>query len=208
MVPMAVKDGVYGGRTHAERRLERRERLLAAVLAVWGGDDPRPVTMTRVCAEAGLSERYFYEQFTNLEAAQVAVMERLADEIAQAAVAALDAAEGGPEAKMRAGLSAFVRILTDDPRKGRVAMLETVAVPALRPRRTALLHDFVALVAREARTLHGPAAWGEREGRLAATMFVGGVAQLVTDWLEGGLDATPEEIVDAATHLSEATGHR
>ena len=134
MFPMAVKDGVYGGRTHEERRRERRARLVEATLTVWGGGDGRPVTMTRVCAEAKLSERYFYEQFTNLEAAQVAVMEDLAAQIEQASLAALEAAEGGPEAKVRAGLAAFVRVLTDDPRKGRVAMLETVALPALRHR--------------------------------------------------------------------------
>lgn len=57
---MAVKAGVYGGRTHEERRRERRERLLEAALEVWGTEAAGPVTMTRVCTTAGLSERYFY----------------------------------------------------------------------------------------------------------------------------------------------------
>lgn len=205
---MAVKEGMYGGRTHEERRRERRAQLLEAALDVWGAPGAGSVTMTRVCAAAGLSERYFYEQFANLEAAQTAVLESIADEIAGASVAALEATSGEPRRRVRAGLDAFVRILTDDPRKGRVAMLESVAVPALRTRRSELLRDFVALTAREARALHGPSAWGEREGALAATMFIGGVAQLVTDWLEGVLEATPDDVVDAAVHLFEATAHR
>ena len=205
---MAVKEGVYGGRTHDERRDERRRRLLDATLEVWGGAGPKPVTMTRVCAEAGLSERYFYEHFTHLDAALTAVLEEVADEIARESVAALEATEGGPEEKVRAGLSAFVRILTDDPRKGRVAMIESVAVPALRARRAELLRGFVALTAQESRTLHGEQAWGETEGELAATMFIGGIAQLVTDWLEGAVTASPADVVDAAVHLHGATAHR
>lgn len=205
---MAVKAGVYGGRTHEERRRERRERLLEAALEVWGTEEVGPVTMTRVCTTAGLSERYFYEQFTNLEAALTAVLESVAAEIASASVSALEQAEGDAEQRVRAGLAAFVRILTDDPRKGRVAMIESVALPALRARRAELLRDFVALTAQESRSLHGPSAWDEPEGRLAATMFIGGIAQLVTDWLEGAVEAEPDDIVDAAVHLFEATAHR
>ena len=205
---MAVKAGVYGGRTQAERREERRARLLEATLEVWGSGESRPVTMTRVCAEAGLTERYFYEQFPNLDAALTAVVEAIADEIARDAVTALQETAGGPEEKMRAALSRFVHILTDDPRKGRVAMIESVALPALRARRTELLRGFVALVAQESQTLHGPAARTGLEGELAATMFIGGIAQLVTDWLEGAVTASPADVVDAAVRLHDATSHR
>lgn len=208
MLAMAVKAGVYGGRTHEERRRDRRERLLDAVLTVWGGGDARPVTMTRVCTEAGLSERYFYEQFTNLDAALLAVLEQVAQEIAHAAVTALDEAEGDPRARARASIVAFVQILTDDPRKGRVALIQSMTLPALRARRAELLRDFVTLTVEKAEALHGANAWSGPEGRLAATMFIGGTAQLVTDWLEGALPATPDELVDAATYLHEATAHR
>jgi hypothetical protein len=39
-------------------------------------------------------------------------------------------------------------------------------------------------------------------------MFIGGVAELVTGWLQGALEATPEEIVEAATANFTATAHR
>ncbi len=208
MSSMAVKAGVYGGRTHEQRRADRRARLLEATLDVWGSEQGGPVTMTRVCAAAGLSERYFYEQFANLEAALMAVLEGVAADIERESLAAFEAALGEPHERVRAGLDAFVRVLTDDPRKGRVAMVESVGVPALRSRRDELLRGFVDLTAREARALHGPTAWAEAEGRLAATMFIGGVAQLVTGWLDGTLQTTPADVVDAAVHLFEATAHR
>ncbi|NRQ48930.1 TetR/AcrR family transcriptional regulator [Aeromicrobium stalagmiti] len=205
---MAVKAGQYRGMTAEQRRADRHARLLAATLEVWGREGGPTVTMTRICAEAGLTERYFYESFAGLDAALKAVMDDIAAQIADRSVAALAAAQGGPTERVRAGIGAFVEILTDDPRKGRVAIVESVSLDALRPHRAELLRQFAELSAREARELYGPQAWDEREGRLAATMFIGGVAELVTGWLEGTLEATPDDIVDAATHHFTATAHR
>ncbi|MEO6604353.1 MAG: TetR/AcrR family transcriptional regulator, partial [Aeromicrobium sp.] len=166
------------------------------------------VTMTRVCAEAGLTERYFYESFTSLEQAQIAAMERVAEEIAERTVAVLGSTVGGPTERVRAAIGAFVQILTDDPRKGRVAIVESASVEAVRAPRARMLRQFVELAAHEARELYGPQAWSEAEGRLAATMFIGGLAELVTSWIDGTLEASPDAIVDAATHHFTSTAHR
>lgn len=205
---MAVKQGRYRGVSSDDRRADRRRRLLAATLEVWGREGGPPVTMTRICAEAGLTERYFYESFSGLDAALIAVMESIADEIAAATVSTLADTPGGPTERVRASIGAFVRILTDDPRKGRVAIVESAALDALRPRRSELLRQFAQLSVIEARELYGPQARTDLDGQLAATMFIGGVAELVTGWLEGALQATPEEIVEAATLSFTATTHR
>ena len=203
-----MKHGTYRGVSAPDRRIARRVRLLDATLEVWGRDGGPPLTMTRVCAEAGLTERYFYESFAGLDEAMIAVMERIADEIAERTVSALETTDGDPTARVRSAIGAFVRILTDDPRKGRVAIVESARLEALRLRRAALLRQFAELAAREARALYGPRAWTESEGRLAATMFIGGVAELVTAWIEGTLEVSPDEIVQAATHHFTTTGHR
>jgi AcrR family transcriptional regulator len=211
MGSMAVKAGRYGGRSAAERQAERRERLLDAALAVWGRDGGPRVTMTRICAEAGLTERYFYQEFANLDAALVAVMDRVAAEIehrGRAALEAVEAAGGDPAARVRAAVGAFVEILTEDPRKGRVAIVESAAFDALRPRRSELLRLFAHLAAEDATALYGERALSAREGEMAGLIFIGGVAQLVTGWLDGSLEATPDEIVDAATHAFTAIAHR
>ncbi|MCW2839982.1 MAG: TetR family transcriptional regulator [Aeromicrobium sp.] len=205
---MAVKAGTYRGMTAEQRAADRRARLVEATLEVWGRDGGPTVTMTRICAEAGLTERYFYESFDGLDAALTAVMDDIAAQIAAESVAALAAAQGGPADRVRAGIGAFVTILTDDPRKGRVAIVESVSIDALRPHRAELLRQFAELAAHEARELYGDQAWSEPEGRLAATMFIGGVAELVTAWIEGTVQASPDDIVDAATHHFTATAHR
>ena len=77
---MAVQSGLYKGLSAAERAAERRARLLEATLSVWADTEVR-TTMTAVCAEAGLSERYFYESFAGLDEALTAVLDGVAGEI-------------------------------------------------------------------------------------------------------------------------------
>ncbi|KQP63623.1 TetR/AcrR family transcriptional regulator [Nocardioides sp. Leaf285] len=202
---MAVKAGRYRGMSAQERAATRRAQLLAATLDVWGADGGPRVTMTRICAEAGLTERYFYEHFASLDEALTAAMQQVGDEITVAALAAIEETEGGPTERIRAAIGAFVAIITDDPRKGRVTMLEAPGRPELRPARNALLRAFAELATREGRALYGDDAWAGQPGDLAGLMFVGGVQELVTAWLDGTLDVTPDDIVEAATRAFAAT---
>lgn len=198
---MAVQSGTYRGVSAEDRAAERRERLLEATLAVWADPTGTRPTMTRICAEAGLTERYFYESFRSLDDALTAVMDRIATEIEEVSLAAGDAAGDDPAARARASVLAFVEYLTADPRKGRVAIIEAGAMPGLRARRTQLLRHFAHRSAQEARDIYGVGGWGPREGEIAGLLFIGGMAELVSAWLDGSLEATPEELVDAATTM-------
>lgn len=195
---MAVQSGVYRGVSAAERAAERRARLLEAALTVWASPDTR-TTMTAVCAEAGLSERYFYESFSGLDELLEAVMNAIAAEIEEAARRAAENAGEDPEARARASIRAFVQLLVDDPRKGRVAIVESVAVPKLRQRRTELLRHLAHESAVEARKFLGAADRSESEDETAGLLFVGGMAELVTAWLDATLEVSADEIVDAAS---------
>ncbi len=193
---MAGQSGVYRGVSAEARAAERRERLLEATLAVWADPDVS-TTMTNVCARAGLSERYFYESFANLDAAQTAVLEQVATEIETTTHAAAEAAGADPSDRAMASVSAFVQLLVDDPRKGRVAIVEAAAMPSLRPRRAELLRQFAHRTAEAAQELHlSPRSGAEDE--LAGLLFIGGVAELVTAWLDGAVEASPDELVAAA----------
>ncbi|MEV6304481.1 TetR/AcrR family transcriptional regulator [Actinoplanes sp. NPDC051861] len=195
---MAVRAGVYRGVSAAERVAERRSRLLAAALTVWADPGTR-TTMTAVCAEAGLSERYFYESFTGLESLLEAVMDTIAAEIETTSRAAADAAGEEPAARVRASVRAFLELLLDDPRKGRVAIVESVAVPKLRRRRTELLRHLAHQSALESRKLLAAPGRSPNEDEIGGMLFIGGMAELVTAWLDGTLEAAPEEIVEAAS---------
>lgn len=192
---MAVQSGIYKGVSAQDRAAERRVRLMDATLSVWADPDTR-TTMTAVCSAAGLSERYFYESFTGLEAAQSAVLEAVATEIEATALAAAAAAGDEPGRRIRAAVAAFVDLLLADPRKGRVAIIEAGAMPALRSRRTDLLRHFARLSAEQAHEMHGK---HRHEDELAGLLFIGGVAEVVTAWLDGTLDVSAEELVETAS---------
>ncbi len=194
---MAVQSGVYRGVSAEARAAERRERLLEATLAVWAEPDVS-TTMTNVCARAGLSERYFYESFTNLDAAQTAVLDRVAVEIEEATHRAAEAAGADPAGRAMASVGAFVQMLVDDPRKGRVAIVEAAAMASLRPRRAELLRHFAHRTADAARELDlSPRSGADDE--LVGLLFIGGVAELVTAWLDGAVEATPDDLVAVAS---------
>ena len=196
---MAVQSGIYRGLSAEERASERRARLLEATLAVWS-DPGQRTTMTAICAEAGLSERYFYESFSGLDEALTAVLDGVAAEIEAVAMAAVEAAGPDPVARVHASVRAFVQLLVDDPRKGRVAIIEAASIPALRHRRTDLLRYLAHRSGEEARTRLGLVTRGGREDEIAGLLFIGGMAELITAWLDGVLEASADEIVEAAAH--------
>ncbi|MFC7495158.1 MULTISPECIES: TetR/AcrR family transcriptional regulator [unclassified Nocardioides] len=193
---MAVPSGIYRGVSAEERMAERRARLMEATLAVWADPETR-TTMTGICAEAGLTERYFYESFRNLDEALAAVLDAIAVEIEERTTRAAEAVTGDPAEQVLASVREFVDLLLEDPRKGRVAIIEAAALPALRARRAELLHHFAHRSSEVSRELWG-ARHGERDDEIAGALFIGGMAELITRWLTGSLEATPDEIVDVA----------
>jgi AcrR family transcriptional regulator len=57
----------YGGRSRQERAADRRERLLASALDLFGTREYDDVTVADVCAGARVSKRYFYQHFADRE---------------------------------------------------------------------------------------------------------------------------------------------
>jgi AcrR family transcriptional regulator len=92
----------YGGVSGGERQAGRREKLLEAGLELLGRDGWSATTVRAVCAEAGLTERYFYESFANRDELLVAIFDRVAAEAATAVPAAVEAAPQDARAKSRA----------------------------------------------------------------------------------------------------------
>ena len=197
----------YGGVPGEQRRADRRARLLEAGLQLLGTVGWEQTTMTAVCAEARLTERYFYESFRNREQLLLAVLDAVSEEIRLGIVAALRTHPDDAEAAVRGAVEAYVDVLTGDPRKARLTLVEAVAAPPLRRRRAELLREFAILIVAQNRRLYGAAALPPPQAEIQAVLYVGGVAELFTVWLGGGLDATREQVVDAAVALFGAAAH-
>lgn len=205
---MAIPTRSYRGVSAEQRRDQRREQLLEAGLDLLGTQGWRQTTMTAVCTRAGLTERYFYESFANRDELLLAVLDRIAEQIRDVALRALTVPDGAPEAKAEAAIGAFVDLLTDDPRIGRVAMLESAVAEPLRARRHELLLEFGQLIATQARALYGDDALPPPQDQINGLMLTGGLAELLMAWLTGELPLSRQDLIDTVAAHFAATARR
>jgi AcrR family transcriptional regulator len=149
--------GRYRGVSAAERRAERRARLLDAALELVGHDGWGAASVRAVCARAKLTTRYFYESFESREALLLALFDAITQDAAEQVVVAVAAEPGDAEAKARAAIGRFVDLLVADPRKARVAFTEAEGNDALLQRRRDGRRMFAQLIAEQARSFYaGP----------------------------------------------------
>src|SRR5580658_5813784 len=76
----------YRGLSVEERREQRRERLLAAGLELFGTDGYAGSSIRAISAAAGLNSRYFYESFSSREDLLYHVYQAAVREVATAIV--------------------------------------------------------------------------------------------------------------------------
>ena len=184
----------YAGLSSGARRAQRRARLVEAGLDLAGTDGLAGTTMKGVCRRAGLTERYFYESFDDLDGLLLAVFDHVAGLAAQTLIDAVAGASGGPRHKAQDAVEALVALVTDDPRIARFAFVESLGTATLRERRQAAQTTLAALVA---------AQWREHQGisdpdgglELDAILLAGGLAEAIVAWLQGTLPVSREELI-------------
>ncbi len=164
--------------------------------------------MTAVCATARLTERYFYESFRNRDDLLVAVLDRIADQLRDVVLDALQRATGDAAAKGRAAIAAFIEVIERDPRIGMAALVESASTDAMRQQRHQLLRTFAELVVTQARELYGEDALPSPRDEINALLFIGGLAELIVAWLNGEITASGQDIVDAAAHQFATSMHQ
>jgi AcrR family transcriptional regulator len=187
IVPESTR--VYGGMSAAERRDERRQRLIDAGLELFGTRGVAAVGIVDICAEAGLIKRYFYENFASIDELAAAVFEQVTDRLVEQVVPAIIA--GGGE-DPRPALTAYLHGALADPRVARLLAVEG---------RTGALTKFGDSFATRAVELwfgFSPAVEGRDEValRLRAYAFAGALSQVCLAWHDGVLDLTVDQVID------------
>jgi AcrR family transcriptional regulator len=191
----------WAGIPAEDRRAERRTQLLDAAFDLLGTEGWAGTTVRGVCQAARLNPRYFYESFEDLDALVVAVYDRLVEQLWHQGLAAIEAAGDDPAEQLRAAIGSIVRFVDEDRRRGRVLYVEALGNEALNRRRIRSAQALAAFVDQDSARRHGAAPEGEHIGRIGAAILVGGMTELLVEWLEGRIDVTPEQLVDDATAL-------
>jgi AcrR family transcriptional regulator len=117
--PMEKQKRRYSGQSFADRQSDRRARLVRAALDVAGRFGLEGTSVAAICAEAGLTARYFYESFPNREAIFVDAYRLAQQELFSHVDAAKDRAD-----PVRSALTGFYAALGEHPGLARVFLLD------------------------------------------------------------------------------------
>lgn len=188
---------LYGGLGSEERRAERRLRLIDAAIKVYGEVGYRGATVKAVCEAAELTERYFYESFSNSEALLVAAYTHITDELHAEMEAAGAEFDDNAEGRIVAVLTLYFTRLRENPRPARVFLLEIAGIsPAV---------DVIRMNAVKAMSKVLVPASGDqsRVGKdasssLLATGMVGAVISIALRWVSHDYPQSTDDVVAAA----------
>ncbi|WP_446224752.1 TetR/AcrR family transcriptional regulator [Nocardia sp. IBHARD005] len=201
----------YNGLAPVERTRQRRIALLDAALELYGTDGYQGTSVKRLCQQAGLTERYFYESFGDREECLAALYDGIVSDMRAATLAAIaETTEAGSTdiaAIARSGLSGFIGYLTADPRRARVVLVEVVGVsPAMEQRRHGVLREFADIVMSVWSALDTELT--PQRHHLTAVALVGGVNHLLVYWLMEGRNHDPDELTATCASLFTAAFQR
>ena len=194
----------YRGVTPAERQAERRRRLLDAGLELFGTAGYAGTSVRAISAAASLNSRYFYESFSSREDLLYSVYQRIVGDIfARASEAVMR--ESTIEGQARAGLLAAWTVVTEDRRKAKIIAVEVVGVSERLER---LRHEtrqaLAQFTADNALRLAGDGVRLRLDPVLTARFLMGGVVEVLLEWINGDVSASPDEVVQLFTVLFTA----
>jgi AcrR family transcriptional regulator len=182
----------FKGISADDRRSDRRIRLVEAAFAIAGTEGAGALGVGRVCLDAGLTKRYFYESFASLAELQSAVVDHA---IAVMSERVDPFRPAGPSGPPQAWLEAFVGALVDDECLARVLLAETHG-GALSPFRQQIIDVAIAGMA--------PAdadPQADLRSRLVAYGQIGTLSELCLAWHQGHLVMERETLVDVLADL-------
>ena len=165
----------------------RRDNLIAAGVQLLGSDSRPALTVRAVCRKAALTERYFYESFSDRDEFVRAVY----DDVCTRAMNTLTSANTPREA-----VEKFVELMVDDPVRGRVLLLAPAVEPILTRSGAEWMPNFIELLQRKLSRIGDPVLQ-----KMIATSLIGGLSSLFTAYLNGKLGASRTQFIDYCVNM-------
>lgn len=191
----------YDGKTAGERVAERRSKLMDAGFELFGNYGYAGTSVRAVLRRAGLIDRYWAENFSDLDDLLAAVYDRLIDEEIAECRAAIAAAQE-PSAGARALINAIADLLDTDPRRARIHLREILSGgPVCRQHRQEGLHKLGALVAELLPKGHG---LRKRKRLLLGIGVVAAADEYLRSWLQDPAYMTRNEVVKAVMDIFDS----
>lgn len=151
--------------------------------------------MRGVCARAGLTSRYFYDNFDDTESLLLAVRQEVRHEITAQLVSAITPhLSDTPEVQLEALLQTIVEWIEEDPGAVQIFFGDHGGSDALESLRRETIDAVANLLIDFARPRFH-AGTSEDHFRVAALMGIGGFIEAVTAWRSGAVSLSREPLV-------------
>ncbi|MGC5365206.1 TetR/AcrR family transcriptional regulator [Streptomyces sp. DT24] len=191
-----------------EYRLRCRERLLAAGCELFSSRGYVHTALEDLCAEAGVSEREFHQEFTSQEALLIALHDEVTSCGLRAAESAL-LAEGMDQCSTRERVAllfdAYVLAVTRDPRAARVAFVEVLGVSHRVDEHLLMWRNrWVEFLTAEAERAVSRGEAADREHGVTVVVTIGSCNELMAHHSRRPRQVTPAEVSAELTRLSLA----
>lgn len=179
----------------------RRSALVDAALDCLHEGGLGAVGVRAVCARAQLTQRYFYENFADLDELLLAAMDASSTLVVERTLAAIGAAGPRTEDQVRAAVATGFGAVTDDPRAASMFLAAAAGQGSLRDRRHEIVAHYADLLLTSLAALNaaGPA---DRLGARATALFLmGGTVELIESVLSGRLRMSRDRVVDLLSSM-------
>lgn len=175
-----------------QRSAQRRSQLLDAATELFAEQTFSGTSIEQICQRAYVGTKGFYDHFDSKEACYIALLQQLTAQIQQrVATAAVEVAELPWTMRATAMIAAFVHAIADDPRLAKVTFGEAGGISPAVERQRRSNRRWAATFLDE--------QWGgsgDRHGIALALGTVGGMFELVADWLHHHDDGGQPDVVD------------
>lgn len=186
----------YGGVLPEERQRQRRDKLIDGAIEVFGTKGFHASTVREVCVAAHLTERYFYESFKGLPELFIGVYSHLRQQLMDFTLATLDRGETDALALLDQSLRVFLAFIRDDPRRGRIMLVDALGIDSEVARLSGeTARDYADLLKLHLAAMLPPAMRDDINLDLLADGMIGLNVLLAARWMQDGFDTPIDKVV-------------
>jgi len=197
----------YRGLSPEQRTAQRRERFLEAGLNIFGNEGFHAATVRKLCKEAGLTDRYFYESYASMEELLIDVYERCLQGILRTVQeSVINLTKGGDiESLLATLLDGFFREM-EDSRVAKVCMFEAEGVSDhMHSLYNDYIRRFVLVLISASKQQVGNWPLSDAETEVLGNAMIGGIIQVTRNWVLNDYHLERSSLVNGVLVLFRGT---
>lgn len=197
----------YAGKDAQTRQAERRDKLVQAGMTLFGRDGFAATSIDALCAEAGLTKRYFYESFASSEELLTQTYKVATQDLIDTLMRATSPHLSDSRTLAYTGVEEVFRFVRNHPHKARLIMIEATSVRGQLGRMYGKSYGtFVDLLVNFTKPFLPDDGPSDTILAVMARGAVGAIVHLCQVWLANGCQQPMEELVEGVQRIFGGMG--